>query len=367
MNRTAHGLSKKVDLNILRYANCWEDADVLLQALELKGGERIFCIASGGDNALALLTKNPSLVCAVDINPVQLYLTELKQQAFGALSYTELLSFFGVMNATAGERLQLYFKVRPALSQPASQYWDGQKQCIKKGVLCAGKFERYFAVFRNYLLPLVHRHGTLQKLLNEKEDAEQLQFFNHTWNSRRWKLLMQLFFNRHTLGRYGRDPLFLKHVSVNVPDYIIGKSNRHLQASECTRNYFLHLIMTGQFGPALPVYLRKENFECIKQNTGRLVLQQAAAQTAVKEQPFHAYCFSNMFEYLSAQLFQNLIQECAPFIPSRAKLAYWNLMVHRRFSDVAPHLFTYQAQKSKAASAQDKGFFYHSFILDEKK
>jgi S-adenosylmethionine-diacylglycerol 3-amino-3-carboxypropyl transferase len=303
MNGTAHGLSKKIKLDILRYANCWEDADVLLQALDLQGGERMLCIASGGDNALALLTKNPSLVCAVDINPVQLHLTELKQQAFGVLTYEELLAFLGVANATAGERLQLYRKVRQALSQPASQYWDAQLHCIKNGVLCTGKFERYFAVFRNYLLPLVHRHGTLKKLLDSKEDTEQLQFFHRTWNSRRWKVLMQLFFNRYTLGRYGRDPLFLKHVSLNVPEYIIDKSNRHLQVSACTRNYFLHMILTGQFGPALPVYLRRENFDSIKQNIGRMVLQQAAVQTAIKEQPFEAYCFSNMFEYLVSRTF----------------------------------------------------------------
>lgn len=366
MRNAAHGLSKKIDFSILRYANCWEDADVLLKALDLKGGERILCIASGGDNALALLTTAPALVHAVDINPAQLYLTELKQKAFAALTYPELLQFLGVTKTSANERFYFYQKIKPMLSGDACCYWDAHKSNIAKGVIYTGKFERYFSVFRKYLLPLVHKQDTIKKLLSPKTGEAQIHFFNHTWNSRRWKILMQAFFNRYTLGRYGRNPAFLAHVAVNVADYIIQKSDQHLRSAACTQNYFLHMIMTGTFGPVLPVYLREEAFEAIKQNSMRLVLRQASAQTAMQEQPFDAYCFSNMFEYLSAELFQNLIDQCAAYIPSKAKLAYWNLMVPRSFHHAAPQLFSHQTQKSAEAAQQDNGFFYHRFILDEK-
>jgi S-adenosylmethionine:diacylglycerol 3-amino-3-carboxypropyl transferase len=43
----------------IRYAQCWEDADVLLEALDIQPGQSCLSIASAGDNTLAMLAKNP--------------------------------------------------------------------------------------------------------------------------------------------------------------------------------------------------------------------------------------------------------------------------------------------------------------------
>ena len=55
----------------VRYANCWEDADVLCEALQPAEGKRILSIASAGDNALALLAQGATVVAA-DISLAQL-------------------------------------------------------------------------------------------------------------------------------------------------------------------------------------------------------------------------------------------------------------------------------------------------------
>ena len=48
--------------SVLRYAQCWEDADVLLAALEIQPGDRCLSIASAGDNTLSMLTDRKSVV-----------------------------------------------------------------------------------------------------------------------------------------------------------------------------------------------------------------------------------------------------------------------------------------------------------------
>ena len=48
-------LKRGLDIPIIRYANCWEDASVLLQALNIGPGKRYISIASGGDNTFSLL------------------------------------------------------------------------------------------------------------------------------------------------------------------------------------------------------------------------------------------------------------------------------------------------------------------------
>src|SRR3974390_1287912 len=85
----------RADFSIIRYAQCWEDADALLSALDPQPGHVCFSIASAGDNALALLSRGSARVIAVDLNPAQLACLELRVAAYRELAHGELLEFVG--------------------------------------------------------------------------------------------------------------------------------------------------------------------------------------------------------------------------------------------------------------------------------
>ena len=70
-------LKNKVGFDLIRYANCCGDADVLLKGLNCQAGDKILSIGSAGDNSFSLLTTNPSLLVAVDVNKIQLHLIEI--------------------------------------------------------------------------------------------------------------------------------------------------------------------------------------------------------------------------------------------------------------------------------------------------
>ena len=57
-------IEDRARFDLVRYANCWEDADVLLQALEIKPTGFYLSVASAGDNTLSLLSANPAQVIA---------------------------------------------------------------------------------------------------------------------------------------------------------------------------------------------------------------------------------------------------------------------------------------------------------------
>ena len=63
---------------IIRYAQLWEDADVLTAALRPDPGQHLVSICSAGDNALALLTLDPRRVMVVDLSPAQLACLRLR-------------------------------------------------------------------------------------------------------------------------------------------------------------------------------------------------------------------------------------------------------------------------------------------------
>src|SRR4051794_3425959 len=97
----------------IRYAQCWEDADVLLSALDVQPGDVCLSIASAGDNTLALLTKDPGRVIAVDSNPAQLACLELRAAAYRELSHGELLELIG--SVPSNDRDALYRRCRTSL------------------------------------------------------------------------------------------------------------------------------------------------------------------------------------------------------------------------------------------------------------
>src|SRR5205823_3818047 len=148
-------VAARVDFSGVRYAQCWEDADVLLEGLAVRPGDVCLSVASAGDNTLALLTRGPARVIAVDLSPAQLACLELRVAAYRALTHPELLKLLG--SAPSGRRAALYRRCRPLLGPAARAFWDARPAQVATGAGGAGRFERYLTLFRRCVLPLVHR------------------------------------------------------------------------------------------------------------------------------------------------------------------------------------------------------------------
>ena len=145
--------SLQADWSSIHYAQCWEDADVLLEGLDIQPGDRCLSIASGGDNSLAMLARDPQSVVAIDMNPTQLFCLELKVAAFRSLEHGETLELVG--SRPSSRRIDLYEKARSALGDQAARFWDFRKKEINEGIGNAGKFEGFFRIFRSFFLRLI--------------------------------------------------------------------------------------------------------------------------------------------------------------------------------------------------------------------
>jgi hypothetical protein len=89
-------------------------------------------------------------VIAVDVNPAQSALIELKRAAVRTTPEA-VAAFVGAMPASLGpdpSRLDPYGQLRPGRSAAAAHYWDAHADEIVAGVVHAGRFERYLALFR---------------------------------------------------------------------------------------------------------------------------------------------------------------------------------------------------------------------------
>jgi len=173
-------IQSRASFRKLRYSNCWEDAAVVARALAPLDGVRCLSVASAGDNTLSLLARGADDVQAVDLNPAQLALLELKMEAFRHLEHPDLLAFLGVRPCQ--DRLAVYVSLRPGLGAMACRFWDEHVPLVREGVIHAGRLERYFRLFRRAVLPLVHSRRTVAALLTTRDPEEREHFYATVWD-----------------------------------------------------------------------------------------------------------------------------------------------------------------------------------------
>jgi S-adenosylmethionine-diacylglycerol 3-amino-3-carboxypropyl transferase len=356
----------KADFSGIRYAQCWEDADILLEALDVQPGDICLSIASAGDNALALLTRNPARVIALDLSLAQLACVDLRVAAYRTLEHPELLELIG--STPSQRRRELYGRCRPLLSDAARTFWDSQPAEVASGIGGAGKFERYFGLFRRYVLPLVHRRSQIDALLRGGSHQERQAFYRHHWDTLRWRLLFRVFFSRFVMGRMGRDPSFFAYVEGNVGERILERAKHAVTELNTADNPYLHWIMTGRHGAALPLALRPEHFQTIRANLDRLEWRcQSVEDFLASREPrsVDRFNLSDIFEYMSPQNYQGLLEQIIAGARPHGRLAYWNMLVPRsRPASLADRL---QPLTDLAARLhlQDKAFFYSRFVVEE--
>ena len=351
---------ENVSFDFIRYANCWEDPEILLKGLQINNQSKALSIASAGDNSFALLTKDPELVVAVDINETQLFLCELK---VAGIKHLDREDFLVLMGFREGNRLRLFDQLAGKLSSECRGYFETFKDEFELGIVYQGKFEKYFHLFSNKILPWIHSKKTIDQLFKEKSEDDQLEFYNSKWNNWRWRLLFKIFFSKYVMGKFGRDPEFLKEVEVNVGSFIFNKAENELSNIKAQRNFMLNFILKGVYNQ-LPLYVQEEHYETVRENLGSIELFKGLAEDAFKKYgAFNRFNLSNIFEYMNKEVFALVGNQMYTGAENDSLIAYWNLMVPRNLADVNEKL-EYQSALSEQLTKEDAGFFYRQFLVN---
>ncbi len=358
------GIEARAKFNKIRYANCWEDPELLLEGFD--NGKKYISIGSAGDNSLSLLIKNPEVVYAVDLSIPQIACCELKKNAIKFLDYENFLKLLGFK--ACDSRLEIYTSIKENLSLQSRYYFEHNPEIIKDGIIQQGKFEHYFQLFANKIMPLVHNQKNLTELFLPKSIQAQRMFYDRTWNNWRFKALFKVFFNKFVMGRLGRDKEFFKYVdTAMISKNIKERADRALRDVPTWNNPYVNYILLNNFDYALPHYAKEENFDIIKQNIDTLeirtgTINEVATNSGIK---FDGFNLSDIFEYMDKDLFKEVSSQLLSVSNIGAKYCYWNMMVDRRISEILPENFEYKKELSQKLYLKDKAFFYKDFIIDE--
>lgn len=351
----------KADFSFIRYSNCWEDTRILLEALDIRRGETGISIASAGDNTLAMLINEPERIYAFDVNPTQLYCCELKMACFRCLSYKETLTLLGVLR---GERLPLYSKVRAYLSEEALMYFDSNPDIISGGIIHCGKFERFFRIFRERIIPLISTRKDYRTFARMDDMEEQRRFYDTRINNRRMKAIFSIYFGYKVMGRLGRDSSFYDHVDEKEQsgNDIRGRFEFGVYNTLNADNPYINYIVCGGYAPrSLPLYLHRENYDIIRRNLDRITLIHGDL-SAIPTENIDFANLSDIFEYMSDEEFSESKLLLSRMLSANGRVAYWN-MQNRRYPD---DILTCDTELSERLFRKNNSWFYRDFRLYRK-
>jgi len=374
----------RVDFSLIRYSQCWEDTEVLLESLNIQENDICFGILSAGDNVFSMLAENPKKVVALDISFPQIALAKLKKEVFNSLSYEEMLEFMGVIKSD--KRVETYDRIRENLDKEVKEYWDFNKEAIEKGIIHTGKFEKFFKIFREKILPFVHSKKRVEKLLEKKSRQERIEYYDKYWNNFRWKLMFKLFFSKYIVGKLGRDKEFFRYAEKNISEEMKERSRYALCEQNPYENPYINYILTGNYRKdCLPYFLRKENFDKIRKNLHKVEILQSSVEEYLDQIDFKIDKFnlSDIFEYMSAENYSKLMGKIYDNAENNALLAYWNLIVERnsekldykktdseiavtgKETNVNGKKYERMKELDRKLHEKDMTFFYTDFVVEK--
>jgi S-adenosylmethionine-diacylglycerol 3-amino-3-carboxypropyl transferase len=367
MNSHSTEAATRADFSIIRYAQCWEDADVLLEAMDIRPGDTCVSIASAGDNTFSMLTRNPARVIGIDLNPAQIACCELRRAAYQKLDHNSFLELLGARPSR--RRLALFDLCEPLLPESARAFWSTRRATISAGAATAGKFEHYFRTFSTRVLPWVHSGRRVDALLKPKSVEERRRFYADHWDTWRWRWMFRIFFSRAVMGRLGRDPAFFKYVEGSVAARILERGRYALTELEPADNPYLTWILKGRLGDALPHALRPEHFATIRDRIDRIEFRPCTLEAVLADEPALRPArlnLSDIFEYMSPQATDAILSVIADRCPSGGRAVYWNMLVPRSHGDGLAARWRLREDLSGPLLKQDKAFFYSRLVIEER-
>jgi len=275
------------------YNTCWEDPKIDRQLMQLNN-VRLLTITSGGCNALEYLLDNPEVVYAIDANPCQNALLELKIALFKNGNWDTLFDFFGKGGVPLS--VPIYHGIlREHLSNTAKAYWDKNITFFDPG---DSRPSFYFygtsgIVAWNLLRYLKFRdmQGMVSKLLASETLEEQAYWYGEL-EPRLWGSLLKWITNRRflmtLLGVPSAQRKMIEYESkkAKTNEFIRQALSKIFTTTLMRHNYFWRVYLTGSYTEeSCPEYLKKENFETIRNRLDRLHIHTATISDFLEQHP----------------------------------------------------------------------------------
>jgi S-adenosylmethionine-diacylglycerol 3-amino-3-carboxypropyl transferase len=257
------------------YNQCWEDPRLDRVALQLTPQDRVVVITSAGCNALDYALAGAGHVHAVDMNPRQNALLELKLAAARELNHDEFFQMFGRGKVPHWKTFYPQ-RLRSHLPPEVRAFWD------LKGDMFSGVGRRKSFYFRGtsgtfawmvnvYVDKIAKLRDSVNALLAADSVEQQRDIFQqYKLSDRLWRPMIKWAMRRDvTLSLLGVPRSQRRHIDDSYPggilQFVIDRVEAVFTKLPLKENYFWRVYLTGEYTPdCCPEYLKAENFPTLK-------------------------------------------------------------------------------------------------------
>ncbi len=379
--KTVHG-------NNLVYNTCWEDPRLDRVALDLGPDDNVLVITSAGCNALDYCLNECNHVYAVDMNPRQNALLDLKRAAIKNLEFDDFFKMFGEgrIKGAAG----IYQRhLRPELPAWSQAFWDKKIKWFDnpgKTFYYRGTSGSVARMLKMYTDGVIRVRPQLDALLAAETTDEQKVIYEEHLRDKFWSGIMKFAMNRDTTMSMLGVPKAQRRQIENQYEGGLVKFIQDCMESvfaglPIKDNYFWRVYLNGSYTrDCCPEYLKEENFERLK---GGLVDRVSTHTDSVQgflekhDGQISRYILLDHMDWLSDAYFSLLESEWQAIVDRAAPNArlLWRsgglrtdfidqVQINRdgKIQKIAPML-TYNTQLAEELHQKDRVHTYGSFYI----
>jgi S-adenosylmethionine-diacylglycerol 3-amino-3-carboxypropyl transferase len=169
------------------------------------------------------------------------------------------------------------------------------------------------------------------------------------------------------------DKAFYKYLepSFSFEKYYRSAVRRAVTELPAKDNYFLAYILSGNyFADNLPVYLKKENYQFIRDRVDRIKIVTSGCQEYLSSLPgdtISKFNFTNIFEWMSIEEFTLILLETLRIAKDGAVITYRNHLVTRNRPDIFADKIIPDMKLSLELRKKDRSFIYKAYVVERIK
>lgn len=381
--QTVHG-------NNLVYNTCWEDPRLDRVALDFGPQDNVMVITSAGCNALDYSLVGPNHVHAVDMNPRQNALLDLKKSAIRNLDYGDFFKMFGDGRLPGVK--QIYTdKLRAELPAWSKEFWDRKIKWFdnpKRSFYFRGTSGLFARMIKTYTDKVIRVRPHLTALLEAKSVDEQREIYEKHLREKFWTGVMKFAMNRDTtMSMLGVPKAQRRQIETQYPGGLVKFIQDCMESVFAELpihdNYFWRVYLNGKYtSDCCPEYLKEENFEKLKNEAVDKVTTHTDSVQGFLEKhdgQISRFILLDHMDWLSDQFFPLLESEWQAIIDSAAPEArlIWRsgglrtdfieqvkVKLDGQIKEVSP-LLTYRPDLSSELHEKDRVHTYGSFYIAE--
>ncbi|PWV64469.1 DUF3419 family protein [Plasticicumulans acidivorans] len=288
-DRLHQGVFNALYARSLVYNTCWEDPAVDRQALAIGADDRLLVITSAGCNVLDYALCAPARIHAVDANPRQTALLELKLAGIRRLHFADYFALFGEGRHPLAR--EMYRDgLRHDLSPFAARYWDkriGWFEPRKPGqsFYYNGLSGLVARGFRAWLTARPRLRLAIESLLAENDlEAQRARYDAEVapllWNRAvNWAVSRPLTMSLLGVPHPQREEVERQHAG-GIAGFVRESIDYVFRELPVADNYFWTLYVRGHYTQdCCPEYLKRDNFYRLKEGLAERVVPHTTTVT----------------------------------------------------------------------------------------